>query len=256
MARKRVAGGLVVTIVMLSLLGCPKNLKYEPQIQKAQLLELKGKRLAVLPIAYDDKAMLTPAHIAMEVRKAALESQAAGLREAFAQLFQVVPVTTSQLPASTLETSRIDAQSAKQAANLVNVDAVLWVRTALDFDMDVLRTQVENYSVASELRLYDRAGRLVWSYYSKGTGGPSLKEVFSPTGFMRGIVALDPAQQTQVLNFSRILKQHSAFVVWLLNNQINDRPERNYVTQYPKYDKRVMISSADAPYAPLLTDAN
>jgi len=97
-------------------------------------------------------------------------------------------------------------------------------------------SNVEFYYFASNTYIVNKEGKAIWNFYGKAAmlpvplTGTAAEEADK---FMRSVVGLDPSDKELAKASIAIASHYTKFLVWLIDADINQAPNKNYFSDYP-----------------------
>lgn len=249
---------LCLGLILLS--GCASSIKYDSQADPETLRALRGKTVVLLAFDSTHNQLVDATPLDLEVTKAVAAQHKTDFVQEFQPLFSLRDVSPEVATGSS-DPADDPATFARQALQRVNADAGFIVTNSYAYEMAsgsvkdsviesflkkvlpeswvgpiVGPSQIQSYDFASNVTLYDRTGKVIWSFYGKAGATPRFSQMFKPGDFARSVAGLDPSAQNLAGAMAGIGKSYSHYVSWMVQRDIDKSP-KNYFLDYPS-DKR------------------
>lgn len=251
---------------------------FDTHADAARLQALRTKEVALVQFEHADRTIYgafppPPAAVA-----AALRHDREQLAARLGGVFTVIDATAAAAArAPSWDDPDHDAKAGRLVAALGH-DAGIFVRQSYGFELvsgslsDELRqqllegvfsektaqaingpVQVQNYDLASDVRIIDREGRVLWRLWSKAQDWPKAGDLFNPGEFARGVAGLDPSTALFARSFARLTDLHADFVAWALARDMDGAGAPQYRVFLGERRSAITIAPGDSKaYAPFL----
>jgi hypothetical protein len=112
---------------------------------------------------------------------------------------------------------------------------------------------VQNYDMASDIRLIDSGGHIIWRLFGKAQDWPRPADIFNPSEFGRSFAGLDPSLQLMVRSMGRVTDLYTDFGAWAAQRSIEGTGPPRFKVFLEDRRSSITISPADdLTYAPFI----
>jgi len=118
-------------------------------------------------------------------------------------------------------------------------------------------SSVEYYCFASDTYIVDEEGNIIWNFYGKVAMLPKVLDFIKPEEFTRMFIGLDPSEQNLVKAMIIITDHYTDYLMWLIQKDIDNSPNKNYFTYYHKEKKNgypEVYPALDEHYVPYVRE--
>lgn len=277
---------LFVTAVSLLLGGCvdTENLSYDTLSNHQKLTEIEGKKVALLAFDYEPRLLLSGDAIDASIAEPILGYHKERFITEFSKIFSIEDVTELDV-ISGKEFDFNDQNELQQLIRQLDVEGAILVRSAYGYQFsDSIFEQIsdqlldpvvpddaqslvnflddpsniEFYYFASESKIVDQDGAVIWHFYGKVPQSPNIFKQTSKetlTAFWNRFAGLDPNSQEMVGRMAPITDLYLAYNLWLLETDLNNSADKNFFTDYPdREDSFTLYPATDETHVPFVTD--
>lgn len=290
-ARRWALAGFVLLILAL-VAGCStvENLNYETTCDHAALADLEGGKLAL--IQFDASGLMMRAAAVDEEAAATVgEGHKAALIEALAPHFEIIDATDEAIVQDGDPPTLDDPERLQEIIDEMGVDGAILVVNGYGYELsqggaildeaaeNVAQGELENiagkeaggllqaltgptfvtfYYLASETAIVDRGGELVWAFDGKASGKPrplSGSASQEMETFARSFAGGDPTAGELDRALSHLHEPYSAYLSWVLDQELEESHAINYFVDYPGYEKKSPVGiypASDASHVPVI----
>lgn len=272
---------LWVLALLLACSGCASSINYDSQYELERLRALKGETVVLLGFNSGanhlvDSALEAPA------AKVVRDQHKDYFTHAFASSFTLKDASQHSLPVDA-DTNDL-AEQVRHKLKELNADGALVVANSYGYTMAagsiqdgviesflkkilpeklvgpvIGPSQVQSYDFASHTRIFDRDGRVVWSFYGKASALPTFSEMLKPADLARSVIGLDPSAQNLATAITGISKEYCLFLEWMLRQDFEGRSAKNYFIDYPAQQRSRYVSifpASDKAHVPFVKEYN
>ncbi len=264
---------LTLTLIwIVYLVGCASSIQYDSQCERAALLQLQGKKVLLLQFDHANNMIVGDSSLDASASNVVADAQKAELLKLFGQAFNMKDVSAQyrSIPNGAGQINPSDF--ARRVLQNLNADGGLIVTNSYAYQMasgsikdifvvSVLKrilpdqwigsligtSQIQAYDFASNAVLYNRQGKVVWSFYGKASAMPKLAQLFAPTTIMRSAAGLDPSSQNLAKAIYYVSEKYMEYLYWAMQQDLIGSGKKNYFTDYPadRKDGYISIFPAD-----------
>lgn len=269
--KKRLSLVLLVVATVLLVSGCSgvADLSYETTADHDALAALHGGKLAL--IRFDaDGVLLRAEPIDEDIAEAIGDEHKAAFIEEMAAHFDIVDLTDEDITDATVD----DPARIRAILDEIDADGAVIVRNGYGYELtqggpivdeaaeDVAEdtlgsifgkkagdwlqsltgpTVVTFYYLASDTAIVDEQGEVVWQFYGKAAGRPGLLSGSAgeeAETFVRSFAGGNPTQNELSRAIRGLYAPYSAYLSWMLEQELEESENLNYFTDYPSDVKR------------------
>lgn len=250
---------------------------FDTRADQARLADAKNGRVALISFQYVDHMIID----AEPPPSASTEMLLAHDKERFlAQYGRVFKLVDATAPVARLGPSAVDLKDPKAVGKILralHLDAGFVVVQSYGFELAggdladaarerILKTvtsektaqaingpvTVQNYDMASEIRLIDSDGGVIWRLFGKAQAWPRPQDIFNPGEFGRSFAGLDPSVQLIVRSIGRITDLYDDFGAWAVQRSIEGTAPRFKVFLAGGKNSITISPADDLTYAPFV----
>src|SRR6185295_5319906 len=277
--RNALARALAMIVASFAVASCSfPDPPFDTHADRARLSGAKGGRVALIAFRHEIHVIIN----AHPPPAAAIEILLAHDKEQFLSQFgRMLPLVDATGAAARQAHGRIDENDPEGMARILrtlNFDAGFVVAQSYGFELmsggleeeargKILKSvmpekvaqaingpaTVQNYDMASDIRLIDRSGQTIWHLFGKAQDLPRNQDIFNPGEFARSFAGLDPSLQVVVRSMGRVADQYSDFAAWAIRRSLEGAGPPSYKAFLGDRRSSIMISPADSlSYAPFI----
>lgn len=215
-----------------------EDFDYSTKVDRQKLLEMRGEAVAILPIQYNDDAIIGHERIDPSLISVFQDEQMRAISTEFDDLFKLVEISVEDSVSLESEYSPNNSEIIRVISEKFDVDGCLIVINSYDYDYYNIRGGIaDNYKIASETYLIDKLGNITWYFYGKVNSAPIPSELFSPDALsetLKWVVFVPTSEQVHIRPITRIIYHYTAYIRWLMETDFLGSSSKNYYIDYPE----------------------
>lgn len=267
---------LAVMTITTASCGFPDP-EFDTRADQARLADIKNRRVALISFQHADHVIIDAEPPGPTATKILLAHDKERFLAQYGRVFELVDATDMTAGLKEPAVDVRDPTSVGRLLRALKLDAGFVVVQSYGFELvggdlaDAARERiletvttnkaaqaingpatVQNYDMASEVRLIDSNGHVIWRLFGKAQDWPRPQDIFNPTEFGRSFAGLDPSLQLMVRSMSRITDLYADFGAWALQRSIEGTKPR-FKSFLGDRKTSITISPADdLTYAPFI----
>lgn len=269
---------LLLAIIGFTIVACGfPDPPFDTHADQTRLTNARSGRVALITFQHADHVIMDAEPPASAATEILLAHDKERFLARYGQAFTLVDATTMAVSLSPSGIDGKDPDAVGRILRALNFDAGFVVVQSYGFELmggdreDAAREKileivappkvaqaingpatVENYDMASDIRLIDSRGQMIWRLFGKAQDFPRLQDSFNPLEFARSFAGLDPSLQLMVRSVGRIVDLYTDFGAWAVQRSIEGTPPRFRVFLGDQRSSITISPATDLTYAPFI----